>query len=202
MKQKRWFFVLAAVAALVLIFTGCFAEDQFVPGVRTDKDYVNESLGIRIDLDENFVMATDEEIWAMMQAGLDMLNNDDLNRTLSDISNISVYYDMMAANLVDGSSIQIISEKPVLSGMTIKQYVDSNKNQLKPLNAEIIEEDVVEVCGIEYNGMYYTMDYSGVKVSAAVYMAKVGDRFVLLQFTGLSEESIENASRLVSCISR
>ena len=203
MKRERLFFVFAAAAAWVLIFTGCFAEDQFVPGVRTEKDYVNESLGIRIDLGENYVMATDEEIKQMMQIGMDKLLEEDNAKNLMDISDITLYYDMMAVNPLDGSSINIIAEKPILSGITMKQYLDANLISIQNyLGVDTVQQGQMDICGISYETMSYPISAAGIYVVSVANIAKVGDRFVTISVSGTSEEGINNTFGLLSCIDR
>ena len=50
MNSKKLISVIFAIIAVFLLSAVCFAEGEFVPGVRTDTQYISETLGIRIDL--------------------------------------------------------------------------------------------------------------------------------------------------------
>ena len=77
MNSKKLISFFLAIIAVLLLNTACFAEDEFVPGVRTDTQYISEALGLRIDLTEDYVMAKDEEIRQLMEIGAGVLLDED-----------------------------------------------------------------------------------------------------------------------------
>lgn len=201
MYHKRFFSVLVAFIAVFLICVNCFADDEvFVQGVRTDSSYTNETIGIRIDLTDDFVMATDEEIMQMMQIGMDNMLDSEQAKELIDIANITVLYEMLATNLKNNSTIVLIAEKPMLSGIKQEQYVEANIEQIKEyMQVDTVEQDTVEMCGKNWDIIAYEVDVSGVSLNYFMLIRKVGDRFVMLDFTVLDEESLDELISLVSC---
>ena len=203
MNSKKLISVIFAIIAVFLLSAVCFAEGEFVPGVRTDTQYISETLGIRIDLTEDYVMATDDEIRQMMQIGAGVLLDEDNAKNLLNITDISLYYDMMAVNPLDGSTVLVMAEKPILSGMTQKQYMDANIAQLKnTLGISDIEQDQIEICGIQYDGLAYPITAAGYEIQYAAFISKVGDRFVSITLSGLTEDSLMNAASMISCIEK
>ena len=203
MMSKRLISVVFAIIAVFFLSAVCFAEGEFVPGVRTDTQYISETLGIRIDLTEDYVMATDDEIRQMMQIGAGVLLDEDNAKNLLNITDISLYYDMMAVNPLDGSTVLVMAEKPILSGMTQKQYMDANIAQLKnTLGISDIEQDQIEICGIQYDGLAYPITAAGYEIEYVTFISKVGDRFVSITLSGLTEDSLMNAASMISCIEK
>lgn len=201
MDHKRLFSVLLAFIAVFLICANCLAEDDvFVQGVRTDSTYSNETIGIQIDLTDDYVMATDEEILQMMQLGADVILDPEQSKSLIDISNITMLYEMMATNPSTGATVLVGAEKPLLSGMSQEQYVDANVRQIKEyLNVDEVTQDSVEMCGKEWDIVAYEMDFSGITLNYYLLITKAGDRFAMINFTVLDEESLDELSSLVSC---
>ena len=148
-------------------------------------------------------MATDDEIRQMMQIGAGVLLDEDNAKNLLNITDISLYYDMMAVNPLDGSTVLVMAEKPILSGMTQKQYMDANIAQLKnTLGISDIEQDQIEICGIQYDGLAYPITAAGYEIEYATFISKVGDRFVSITLSGLTEDSLMNAASMISCIEK
>ena len=203
MSHKRFLLLFSSLIAAFLICMNCFAEGEFVQGIRTDSLYINESLGIRIDLDENFVMATDDEISQLMELGANVIMDSEDAKRMMDISNITQLYDMLATNPSEGSTIFVLAEKPLLSGMTQKQYIDLSINQAKKIFDNVdVEQDTIELCGKDWDIMAYNLNVSGIDLLYYSLVTKVGDRFATLTMSGLSEESILNMIGLISCYDR
>lgn len=197
--NKRVFVLFSFFLAVMLFAVGnCLAADEFQQGIRTEKSYINESIGIRIDLDENYVMATDEDLQTMMGLGAEVL---EVDKKLLDIAKITTIYDMMAANPADGSSVMVMAEKVMLSSMTMDQYMSALLSQFKELGADAEIDEPIEFCGHNWQTIFYEINTSGVNAMAVSYLDRIGDRVVMIQFSGTSEESLLNAVDLVSCTS-
>ena len=197
--KTRLFIMIIMIIVLLCTAAGCFAADNFEPGIRTDADYTNESLGIRIDLGKNYVMATEEELREMMGVGIDMLEVDIDSKILEQAAN---YFDMMAANPNDGSSVMVMAEKLMLSGITVDQYIEAYSKNMKDMyNAEVIEQGKEEFCGNEWNYAVYVFSVQNINLEYVTFFLKAGNRVVSMTFSGLSDESLNNAFGLVSCYS-
>ena len=108
---------------------------------------------------------------------------------------------MMAANPADGSSVMVMAEKVMLSSMTMDQYMSALLSQFKKLGAVAEIDEPIEFCGHNWQTIFYEINTSGVNAMAVSYLDRIGDRVVMIQFSGTSEESLLNAVDLVSCTS-
>lgn len=195
--KKVKFFCIVVLLLVSLAFTAvCFADGEFVRGTLTTVSYdayVNPELGIRCVVPESYVMATEEEIEQIMAAGVDMIfKEDEAGKQILDVSKITLLYEMLAWNNNDGSSITIIAEKPILSNMTMKQYVDDNISQISSLPMDIseLQSGKEEFCGQELNYLAYSMNYQGVNVMQKIFFMESGDRFVIFQLSAKDTDTI------------
>ena len=201
MRKNFLISILIVLAAAMMLCTGCFAEDEFVPGTRTSSEYINESNGFRIELTDKYVMATDEEILQMMNLGADVMLDSEKKDWLMNTANITLLYEMMASNPNDGSSILVIAEKPMLSGITMEQYAEINASQVKSyFNPSSLEQGEIGLCGRDWNTVAYTMNVSGINVINYTAFTRVGDRFVSIGMSGLTEDVIDQLSAMIYCL--
>ena len=196
MKTVKLFCNLVLMLVIMACTAVCFADGEFVRGTLTTVTYdayVNPELGIRCVVPDSYVMATEEEIEQIMAAGMDMIfKEDETGKQILDVSKITLLYEMMAVNNTNGSSITVIAEKPILSNMTLKQYIDANVSQISSLPMEISEPESgkEEFCGKELNYLTYSMNYQGVDVTQKMFFMESGDRFVIVQLSALDTDTI------------
>lgn len=175
---------------------------EFVPGVRTERDYTNESIGLKFTLNDQMVMASDEEMSNMMELGVDIVFEDtDMGKKLKDISEISTVYDMMAVDIFTNSNVIIMAEKLQFSGITLSQYIDALKIQLDSTGLVSEYKDVydTELCGITFSNLTYTMSFDGAELIQTMLFEKLGDRIVAISFTYFDDESY---NAMLECFSK
>ena len=196
--MRKNLFVSLLFVIMLCITANCFAADEFKQGVKTDSYYINDSIGIRVDLGEDFVMATDSEMRELMGIGLDMVSSS----SNYDLDQIASFFDMMATNPLEGSTVMIGAEKLLLSGITMKQYITAYENNLNgAFQTTMVSDDgTVNVCGREWNELVYTVDVQNMTILYLTYLTKIGNRMVSISFSGLSDESVFKAADLVSCV--
>lgn len=186
-------FVLAL--AIVLNISACFAEDgQFVRGELTLSSYENEAIGIRCDVPDTYVMATEEEIEQIMTSGVEKnYKDDEAGKQLLDIAGITLVYEMLAVNSENNSSILILAEKPMRSNMTLKQYIADSVSQVSqlPLDTKKQVTGKEVFCGQELDYLEYTMNNKGMQITQKIYFTESGDRFVIFQFSAMDREVID-----------
>ena len=196
MKKVKLFCNVVLMLVILSCTAVCFADGDFVRGTLTSVSYdayVNPELGIRCVVPESYVMATEEEIEQIMAAGVDMIfKEDEAGKQILDVSKITLLYEMLAVNNNDGSSITIIAEKPILSNMTMKQYVDDNISQISSLPMDIseLQSGKEDFCGQELSYLSYSMNYQGVNVMQKIFFMESGDRFVIFQLSALDTDTI------------
>ncbi len=174
--------------------------EGFVPGIRTETEYTNESTGIKFVANESMVMATDEEIAAMMQLGMDAVAETELGSKLTDISMINTAYDMMAQDIYTGANVLVMAEKLPLEGITVAQYMDLLVKNFEMTGMASAYQDVVEeeFCGKTVANLSYTLTVENMEMSQTMLVEKLGDRMVVYSFTYFSPEQYD---ALVACFS-
>ena len=215
MQNRRKLALLAAVLMVLALFAGCGKpqeqssapeesstteqsssvvepeKKEYTAGVRTEKEYTSEWMGLKYTLSDSMVMATDEEILQYMEAGDEMLYTDSGE---IDYENLGIVYEMAAVDATTAENLSIMVEKLALSGMSEAQYMEAVKQSLAQVdNAEVTlgEESTCMVAGLEFRRIDYSMDLGGQTLMQTMMFRKIDDRMVGMTFTYLEEASLE-----------
>ena len=215
MQNRRKLALLAAVLMVLALFAGCGKpqeqssapeesstteqsssvvepeKKEYTAGVRTEKEYTSEWMGLKYTLSDSMVMATDEEILQYMEAGDEMLYTDSGE---IDYENLGIVYEMAAVDATTAENLSIMVEKLALSGMSEAQYMEAVKQSLAQVdNAEVTlgEESTCMVAGLEFRRIDYSMDLGGQTLMQTMLFRKMDDRMVGITFTYLEEASLE-----------
>lgn len=215
MQNRRKLALLAAVLMVLALFAGCGKpqeqssapeesstteqsssvvepeKKEYTAGVRTEKEYTSEWMGLKYTLSDSMVMATDEEILQYMEAGDEMLYTDSGE---IDYENLGIVYEMAAVDATTAENLSIMVEKLALSGMSEAQYMEAVKQSLAQVdNAEVTlgEESTCMVAGLEFRRIDYSMDLGGQTLMQTMLFRKIDDRMVGMTFTYLEEASLE-----------
>ncbi len=215
MQNRRKLALLAAVLMVLALFAGCGKpqeqssapeesstteqsssvvepeKKEYTAGVRTEKEYTSEWMGLKYTLSDSMVMATDEEILQYMEAGDEMLYTDSGE---IDYENLGIVYEMAAVDATTSENLSIVVEKLALSGMSEAQYMEAVKQTLAQVdNAEVTlgEESTCMVAGLEFRRIDYSMDLGGQTLMQTMLFRKMDDRMVGMTFTYLEEASLE-----------
>lgn len=215
MQNRRKLALLAAVLMVLALFAGCGKpqeqssapeesstteqsssvvepeKKEYTAGVRTEKEYTSEWMGLKYTLSDSMVMATDEEILQYMEAGDEMLYTDSGE---IDYENLGIVYEMAAVDATTAENLSIMVEKLALSSMSEAQYMEAVKQSLAQVdNAEVTlgEESTCMVAGLEFRRIDYSMDLGGQTLMQTMMFRKIDDRMVGMTFTYLEEASLE-----------
>ena len=215
MQNRRKLALLAAVLMVLALFAGCGKpqeqssapeesstteqsssvvepeKKEYTAGVRTEKEYTSEWMGLKYTLSDSMVMATDEEILQYMEAGDEMLYTDSGE---IDYENLGIVYEMAAVDAATAENLSIMVEKLALSSMSEAQYMEAVKQSLAQVdNAEVTlgEESTCMVAGLEFRRIDYSMDLGGQTLMQTMLFRKIDDRMVGMTFTYLEEASLE-----------
>lgn len=170
-------------------------EDSYTPGVRTDTNYTNPVLELCFTPTGNMVMASDEEIQSMMQAGTDVMYQDpDTSEKVLDYVQLTTIYEMVAVDVTNGSSVTLMAEKLPFASIGMDQYIEALKAQIgqTTATAEFGDPETVTLAGAEYTGLTYTLEVNNTQATQTLLLKKVGSRMYALVFSYSDAASYQN----------
>lgn len=174
---------------------------EYQPGERTDTSYTSTVLGLHFALPEDMVMASDDEINQLMQAGVDMMYEDpETGEMVIDYAQLATVYEMLAVNITDGSNVIVMSEKLPLAGMTEDQYITAMEQQMAQttMTVDFGEPGTTTVGETDFTSLDYTVEANGTQTMQSMLLKKVGDRMYAIT---LSYYAPEARDTLLGCFS-
>lgn len=174
----------------------------YIPGVKTETGYENESLGLCFTMTENMAMASDEELQQIMGQGMDEIVDEGvLSQDAADLGRETTAYELYAVDLLSGSSISIAVEKLPMMGITERIYMGAYRSSMEQtaLEVNLDEPEDMELCGIQFMGMDGVLGYNGQEVGQRLMVKKVEDQKMLVVI--LSYQTQEDLDALLKCFS-
>ena len=153
----------------------------YTPGVLTEDGYTNTSLGFMFSPSESMVLATEEEMQALMQNGANFVYGDAPNSD-QQVEQTSGY-EMVAVDVATGSSVSIATETLALEGIDETQYIAALKQQLAQVDSLQVTFDdpgTVTLGDTTFTGITYTAAANGMQTSQTMLLKKVGDTMCLI----------------------
>lgn len=154
-------------------------EPEYTPGERTETGYTNAALGLQFTLPANMVMASDEEIDAMMAAGAEIMYEDpETGEQMLDYAQLTTVYEMVAVDVTNGSNVMIVCEKLPLEATTEEQYIEALRAQMAQTTVEtdLGEPEPATLGGVAFTALHYTVASNGVETSQTMLVHKEGGR--------------------------
>lgn len=174
---------------------------EYTPGVSTESGYTNTTLGFCFTPSENIVLATPEEIDAMIQRSADLLYGSQPNgqAQIDQIQQTSTY-EMIAVDVVNGCSVTIANEVLPMAGITEEQYIQGMIQQMEgtALSLDITQDgsQTLALGDTEFTCLTYTASANGVEASQTMLLKKIADRMCLIC---LAYASPEEYAALLDC---
>ena len=133
---------------------------------------------------ESMVLATEEEMQALMQNGANFVygdapNSDQLMEQVEQTSG----YEMVAVDVATGSSVSIATETLALEGIDETQYIAALKQQLAQVDSLQVTFDdpgTVTLGDTTFTGITYTAAANGMQTSQTMLLKKVDDTMCLI----------------------
>lgn len=180
-------------------------EEEVVPPVQTgyvrgtsdSSGWKSEYLGIQFSATSSMIMSTEEEMFEIMQLGLEYING---NSQQIDFSTLDNVYEMMAVDL-NNNNVIVMALKLPLANMTEETYAVALKQNLEGQTAfNYVVSDPYEVtfCGKTCIAMDSEATVSGVTVGQCYIIMKVNDRMYTIAISSATEGFLETA---LSCFS-
>jgi len=172
MKRILNMVILVCIAFLPLI--NCSKTSDYKRGILTETGFESKYLDIRFTLPEGFVMATEEDMLRMMGIGADIAG---VNKKIVELTTV---YEMMASAVTGYPNVIIMVEKPLLSNLTIEQYLDALKTGLLNVNTMdyVIDDKITsaEIAGNNYKQL--TASLPSLNIFQNYLVRKQGNRMI------------------------
>ena len=171
------------------------AAGEYTPGTRTDTGYESEALGLQFTLGENMVMASDEEINSLMGQAADLMYEDpETGEQILDTAQLTVVYEMMAADVTTGSNAIIAAEKLPLANLTEEQYIAAMEQQMAQttMSIDFGEPSPVTLGNTEFLSLQYETDAgNGAVMQQNMLLKKIGDRMMLITLSAPDQAGLD-----------
>ncbi len=164
------------------------APSDFSIGEWNGNVYSNDFLGISYELPDGWIKYSDEEIAAVMNLSLEMLN--DNQKALADLAKLTVVFHMIVKNPETGDNISVLTEKVHLDVTSI-YYLENLKAQLSALTAinyTIGELSKETIGGREYDVLTATASVSDKTLTLKYYCCKLGKYFLSIVASSMNGE--------------
>ncbi len=168
--------------------------EEYTPGTRTDTDYTSETLGLRFTLTENMVMASDEEINALMGQAADLMYEDpETGEQVLDTTQLAMVYEMMAVDVTTGGNVIIAAEKLPLASMTEEQYVAAMEQQMAQttMSIDFGDPSSVTLGSTEFLSLQYEADAGTGVMQQNMLLKKIGDRMMLITLSAPDQAGLD-----------
>lgn len=188
--------IIALILAVICVFGLCSCDEKKIKdtienltrGEVNEHVYVNESINITFTKTENMVYATDEELAAMMNIGLETLTD---NKALFEQAKLATITCFLAKDVATGNNVVLVMEdlsKNSFTNITTKQYYEAVKSQLQAqtsVNYTIGETSTAKIGGETYDVLSLTAKANGMTMSQNMYIRKVGKYMVCITITSV-----------------
>lgn len=217
--------LFAVLLALVLCFSGCSQKNEetpkeensvnneeingsseevheevlldFVPerGKAENGVYKNESFGIGFSGGEDWYYFTDEEIAQTYGIAAEEFLSEEFNESLAEAP---IIYDMYAANVLSGCTVNIIYEN--IGDMSAEYYAEVSKvqleNQLYGSEMELLrnETGTIKIGEKEAPCLFAALGISGTEIYEIIVFDKTGDWVAIMTVASQDENEVKTVA--------
>ncbi|MBR6643590.1 MAG: hypothetical protein IKL28_08025 [Lachnospiraceae bacterium] len=164
--------------------------DSYVKGIITENGFESKWMGLRFTKPATVIMATQEEMDAVMLQGSQVLYGENAD-AMFDYASLTTVNEMQATWLAGTPIVQIIVEKMPMAGFTEVDYLSA---VITNLNATVATSGInytfgeelytVKLAGIEFTGLTVAMDAGVGTIVYQDYLVKEKDgRMILIAFS-------------------
>lgn len=209
MKQQKRIIILLALLMISVLISGCSkqgSKKEFSIGSWNDNVFENTWLNMSFKVNEDWSIATDEEISEVMGVGAELISelNGTSKEALTKAAELKVIYGFLAYNSDATTNIQLLYENLAKSlggtKYTEEEYLNEFKKQIPEDIYELVDESTKEIAGKTFYTLKYSV-YDGA-LFQEYYTYKL-DKYmvsVLVTFTPDTEAEIEEFINNISTI--
>lgn len=215
--MKKWMKTSAALLLALGLIAGCSKQDgktpsdsgnnpkptvapiEYAKGTITDTAFESEFVGVRFELPEGMIMATVEDMDAMIDFGAELVYKD-ADKKVLDYAKANLVYEMMAADVGGIPNVTVLVEKIPLSNMTEEQYLDNAKGQFQAVGEMIYEVEEgytdTEIAGQSYKTLTVSLSAQGMTVVQKMMVRKADSRMIVFALTYLGDDEASGKTLL------
>lgn len=198
--MKKTIALVLSVVLMLGTLTACGKKDEkveFSRGTVTGNTYSSTFSGVKFEAPEDWTLASEEELNAMMNVALDTTDANALQKKYLELSTV---YDMIAV-APDNSNVMIMYENLALSlggtSYTEDDYAEAVKGQLDS-SYECGDTYTTDLGGKTFTVMPATV-YGG-QMYQEYYFLKVGTYMTCIVFTSLNDPASEGMTDYFSAV--
>ena len=173
------------------------AGDDYIKGTTSAEGFESQWLNLKFTPAEDDIMATEEEIAAMLGTGTETVQegigatDEQMQQTVN-----NTVCEMMASKATGSPNVQIMVEKVPMGNMTAEQYLDVVKAQLESLDmgyTSSAEYTAKTIAGQEYTVLKTEASTNGVDFIQEYATRKQGNRLIsfIMTYTGDTAEAMD-----------
>ena len=177
------------------------AEDSYTKGTITGNTFESEWMGLRFNPPATVMMATQEEMDAVMLQGLQMMYGESAME-MFDYATMSTVNEMQATWLLGMPTVQIIVEKMPMEGVTEADYLAAVKANLEAVSGSsgiiyTVDENMysMELAGQNFYGMATGVDVGNGVIYQDYLVKEKDNRMIVVAFsyTDTTEKYLQEA---------
>lgn len=165
------------------------SSERYEKGIYEGTSWISEWLGMRYDQPEGFLLASDEELDTMIQAGSNLAFEDNAEAVL-DYMKLTTVYELMVMAPAGIPTFSLVVERSALSA---DEYMDALAQQFAMMSTVSLDlkgyEGTEEIGGIEFDKYAIESEYNGASMNQIYYITEKDSRLVYLVVTYLESNS-------------
>lgn len=175
-------------------------EEELEIGSVDNLTYKNESLGIGIDFDENWYLASEEELAEALGITADMFTED----YAEIVRNADIFYDMMAV-LDENTNVNITFEKinsVYAKALSVDDYIELSIENLEPqyeaagITLTECETVSIDFAGAEHSAVRLSCSVNGANLCQLMVVFKVANYFATLTITAPTQAVVDEVAAM------
>jgi len=191
---------LVLVLALLAGCGGGGSSGKYAPGTLNGDTYTNEYIGYSFTLPDGWSFATQEELDEMMDAGGDLLNED--QKAGAEYAKIATIYDMMAQSPA-GYNIMVMLDNLKLyvggTGTSVEDYIESLVTQLEAVNSMSYTcGEVTQVSAFGRDWSVLPAELTGTGIYQTYNICRIDDYMVAVIVTSDKIEPVNEISGMTA----
>jgi hypothetical protein len=194
--MKKYVALIGIIMGMFLMLSGCAEKDEMVltRGIWNGNQFTNEDAGITLNLPEEWTVASDEEMIAMLGAGVELMDSSNSEASKEEIEkamDLMMVHDVLVSDPVNFSNIviQYTNLKKVSGGTRISEekYMEDLISELEEMELDYIIEETseLEIGDRRYITLIAKLEVGNIEMEQMHLLRRQGNYIVNISITRL-----------------